>query len=228
MKEIIIYNYRKKSIWRNIPFDRSHTPDDLWEKKTGIVSVVLFQPYREHRQQKKILLTQTRSMDVPYDCHACAPLLSAFVFSKKHFWNSWQLEAQNRFLTYADEYGTPPITTLIHIGPDKRGLLLKHTYHGDGVTQAISIVTPYHHQITLAYHEITSENNFDDCGDFLPCTALTTTWQWGQSTQPHSFYTLQTNRLGTVNDVKKHNKIQPVNEEVYYQLQNGFYVPVKR
>lgn len=101
------YNHsQKQAIWHHIPFDTNNTSNGFWEKKTGIVSTVLFQPYVEQNTHKLFFLTQTRSIDAPYDCHACAPLLSAFVFSKKHIWSSWQLEAQNRFLTYADEYGT--------------------------------------------------------------------------------------------------------------------------
>lgn len=218
---------QKQAIWHHIPFDAHNTPDDLWKKKAGIVGVVLFQPYIEQNTHKIFLLTQTRSIDVPYDCHACAPLLSAFVLVKKHFWSSWQLEAQNRFLTYADEYGTPPTAKLIRIGSDKYGLLLKHTYHGNGVEHAISIVAPYHNQINVAYHEITSQNNFDNCGNFLPCTALIASWQWA-STNITPFYTLQIKRLGTINDSKQNNKIQPVDEDLYYQLQKGMYVLVKR
>lgn len=221
------YNHsQKQAIWHHIPFDTHNTSDGFWEKKTGIVSTVLFQPFTEQNKHKIFLLTQTRSTDVPYDCHACAPLLSAFVFAKKHIWSSWQLEAQNRFLTYADEYGTPPVAKLIRIGADKYGLLLNHTYHGNGVEHAISIVAPYHDQINVAYHENTSQNNFDDCGDFLPCTALTASRQWA-STNTSPFYTLQIKRLGTINDSKQNNKIQPVDENLYYQLQKGIYVLVK-
>lgn len=215
---------QKQAIWHHIPFN-AH--DGLWGKRAGIVSVVLFQPYIEQNEHKMFLLTQTRSIDVPYDCHACAPLLSAFVLVKKHFWNSWQLEAQNQFLTYADEYGTPPTAKLIHIGADKYGLLLKHTHHGNGVEHAISIVVPYHDQINVAYHGSISQNNFDDCGNLLPCTALTSSWQW-TSTNVSPFYALQIKRLGTINDSKQDNKILPIDEELYYQLEKGVYILIKR
>lgn len=113
------------------------------------------------------------------------------------------------------------------IGADKYGLLLKHTYHRNGVVHAISVVLPYHHQINVAYHDITSQNNFDDCGDFLACTVLTASWQWISTNASH-FYPLQIKRLGTINDSKQDNKIMPIDEDLYFQLKKGIYVPVKR
>ena len=78
---------KKQAIWKNIPFDSQNDVGGLWEKRTGVVSTVLLHPYQENHKQKIFLLTKTLSTDVPYDCHACAPLLSAFVFSRNHFWN---------------------------------------------------------------------------------------------------------------------------------------------
>ena len=126
---------------------------------------------------------------------------------------------------YEDEYGTPPHATFIAIGPDAHGLLLMHTHHGNGVEEAMSIVVPYQHHIVQAHYEITSQDNFDDCGRFLPCTALTAYWNFIPNVSS-PFYTLQIRRLGTTNDEKNSHHVLPIRETTNYQLSKGQYVRV--
>jgi hypothetical protein len=217
----------KQAIWKNIPFSPEDYDEYFWTNKQGIVKSVLFEPYIEQGSKKIFLLTYTKTTDISYDCHACPPLLSAFIFVKKHLWSTWTLEAENRILMYSDEYGTPPEAKLIKIGNDKYGLLLEHTYHAGCVVQEISIVAPYKDKIFTAHSETTSKDNFNDCGKFLFCTALTATWQLIPN--PDSpFYTLKIKRLGTVNDENHGNKIYPISEEIYYKFFKGKYVAVNR
>jgi hypothetical protein len=129
----------KRAIWKNMKLPVKQ-PDNFWEQKTGIVSSVLFQSYTESGKKKFFFLTKTIPSDIPFQCHACFPLLSAIVFSLDK--GEWKIESQNPFLMYESEYGEVPAAKLISIGNNKTGLSLEFEHHDDGISKSIAIIIP--------------------------------------------------------------------------------------
>lgn len=213
------------SIWKNmsIPPDEENS---YFSTGVGIVSVAFFQPYKEGGKKKFFLLTKTIPIDVPFECHACSPLLSGFVFSRDK--NAWRVESQQRFLGYDGEYGIVPEARLIQIGSDKFGLLLAFKYVSSEMTDVENeFLVPYKQNITKAYSEMVYYNNFERCWRFIPCAAYTAKIDFDRSTK-QEFFRLKVSKFGTDNDPKRSYKAVPVDEEAVYEFQNGKYVQVSR
>lgn len=138
------------SIWENMKFPREKEIIFFWRKKIGIVSNVLFQSYEENGKEKIFLLTKTIPVGIPFECHACLPLLSAavFVFLKGH----WQIESKNLFLMYEGEYGVSPKAKLVLMKNNKYGVLLEFEHRGDGVSKEKALIMPRGSRIEVLYH----------------------------------------------------------------------------
>lgn len=76
----------KHANWINIPFPKKMT-DGYFEERKGYVKVISLKPYYENRKNKIFLLTKTIPTNIPFDCHACLPLIGATVFVEKNkYW----------------------------------------------------------------------------------------------------------------------------------------------
>lgn len=120
------------SIWENVVFPSKRDKYFFWDKKTAIVSSVLFVPFKDNGIEKYFLLTKSIPVGIPFDCHACAPLIGAAIFKKSN--HLWKVESQNRFLLYADEYGKAPLAKFV-VKKGKPVVELQIEYHGEGVTR---------------------------------------------------------------------------------------------
>lgn len=133
----------KIAVWENMTFPSKRDKRFFWDKKTGIVSRILFVPFKDQEKEKIFLLTKTTPVGIPFSCHACAPLVGAAIFSKKN--HSWEIESQNRFLLYAGEYGEAPLATLV-TKDGKPRIELQIEYHGEGVTKRkVNIISISNH-----------------------------------------------------------------------------------
>lgn len=180
---MIFGNYNtvhQSSIWNNMNLGKQEV-DSFWEKRTGIVSKVLFQTYEENGNKKIILLTRTVPIGITFECHACLPLLSATVFIRNK--GKWNIESQNRFLMYGGEYAISPQAKLISVGNNKHGLLLEFEHWGGGANKEIVILIPYKKSITNAYQETIDYDNFSDCGWSIQCAAYTAKFEFNKSTK---------------------------------------------
>ncbi|EKD71587.1 MAG: hypothetical protein ACD_46C00154G0002 [uncultured bacterium] len=220
---MIYGNYDSKSqsaSWVNIPFPDKEDASSYFEKKKGIVRMIALQAYRENGKDKFFILTKTIPTDIPFDCHACLPLIGAAVFVRKHM--HWKIEAQNQFIMYDGEYGELPEVKLIRVGKDKFGLSLEfgHIVIRD---KELTLLIPYNGNIVAAHNEVIYFENFNDCeyAKTIPCAAYTANIDFASSKNP--YYTLQIKRFGTVYNHKR-EKAMPVDEEVEYQFVNGQYV----
>lgn len=137
---MIFGNYERAhriSVWENMKFPTQDDKEYFFGKKAGIVSSVLFQAYEESGKEKVFLLTKTVPVGVPFECHACLPLLSAavFVYDKAR----WHVESRNLFLMYEGEYGVSPKAQLILI-ENKHGASLEFKHWGDGATASEKVI----------------------------------------------------------------------------------------
>lgn len=213
----------QKSIWKYMNLSRQEI-DSYWAKKTGLVTKILFQAYKENRHNKIFLLTKTVPIDFPFECHACLPLLSATVFLRDH--GKWKIEAQNLFLMFAGEYGMSPKTKLISLGKNSHGLLLEFEHHGGGTSKEIAIITPFKKNILNAYQETIYYDNFSDCGWSLQCAAFTTNVEFNKLKLYDDYYQLNVKKFETDTDERQDFKAVPIDEEIVYRFLDGKYVQV--
>ena len=211
----------KSSNWVNIPFPDKEDASGYFEERKGLVRAIFFKSYRESGKNKIFLLTKTIPTNIPFDCHACLPLIGAAVFVIKR--GHWEIEAQNQFIMYDGEYGELPIVKLISIGKDKFGLSLEfeHIVVRD---RELSILAPYKSSIMHAHKEVIYNENFNDC-EFarkIQCQAYITNVDFDKSTKG-DFYDLKVKRFGTVYSWKR-EKTMPVDQDILYKLIDGKYV----
>ncbi len=225
---ILFGNYNdthKTALWKNIEFPKKEKLDTFWENKTGIVSSILFQSYVENGKEKFFFLTKTIPKDIPFECHACLPLLSATVFSLEK--NDWKIESQNSFLMYEGEYASSPSAKLISVGKDKKGVLLEFDHHGDEHIKVSYLIIPYNTNIINAHNEITYYDNFNVCGRSVQCASFTAKIDFNK-TKLSDYYKIKIRKFGTETVEKNAYKAISVNEERSYYFVNGTYKKISR
>ncbi len=214
----------KSSTWMNMPFSNKEDAG-YFEEKKGLVRAIFFNPYHENGKNKIFLLTKTIPTNIPFDCHACLPLIGAAVFVNKR--GHWEIEAQNKMIMYDGEYGELPVMKLIEIGKNKFGLSLEfgHVVVRD---KEINIFVPYKNSIVNAYKEIIFYENFNDCeyARTIQCEAYKTTINFDKSTKG-DFYDLQVKKFGTIYSDKR-RKMMPVYQRISYRLINGSYTMIRQ
>jgi hypothetical protein len=218
------YNHTTKSAnWVNIPFPNTEEMSSYFEEKKGIVRAIFFQPYYEDGKNKIFLLTKTIPTNIPFDCHACLPLIGATVFVRKK--GHWEIESQNQFIMYDGEYGELPVAKLIPIGKDRFGLSLEFGHISER-DRELNILVPYKNSIVNAHREITYYENFNDCkySEALQCIAYTANVDFNKSNK-NIYYDLKIKRFGTIYNDKK-DKTMPVDEETTYSFFDGKYTEI--
>lgn len=215
----------KYANWINIPFPDKKDAEGYFEEKKGFVKVISLQPYHENGKNKVFLLTKTIPTNIPFDCHACLPLIGATVFVAKN--RRWEIEAQNQFIMYDGEYGELPTVKLIQVGHDKFGLSLEfgHIVVRD---KELSILIPYNKSIMQAHNEVVYYENFNDCefSKSIPCEAYTASVSFNKSNEG-AYHNLKVEKFGTTYSEKR-NKSMPVDETITYQFTNGKYKEISR
>lgn len=212
---------KKIANWKNMKFSEKKEQDCFfWKNKTGIVRNILLLPCRENGKRKFFFLTQTIPKDIPFNCHACLPLISATVFSLDM--NNWKIDSQSLFLMYGGKYGKSPSAKLISVGKEKKGVLLEFERHGEGHIKESYLVIPYKKKILNAHKEIIYYDNFNDCGRSIHCASFSAKMYFNKKTLG-DFYELKIKKIGTENDEKYDYKIVSVNEKHSYYFLNGKY-----
>lgn len=213
----------KYANWINIPFPDKKDAEGYFEERKGLVKVISFQPYYENGKNKVFLLTKTIPTNIPFDCHACLPLIGAAIFVGKN--RHWEIEAQNQFIMYDGEYGELPIVKMIEIGKDKFGFTLEFEHIAE-TNREISIFVPYKNTILNAHKEVIYYNNFSDCAssDAIQCVAYTSNIDF-ISSKNETYYSIKIKKFGTIFSDKK-NKSVPIDENITYRFLNGKYVEV--
>jgi hypothetical protein len=76
--------------------------------------------------RKIFLLTYATPLGQDFGCHACAPLIAAFVFSFGQ--SRWAVTASSNASVVFGQWGHPPDASKVKIGPHRYGVELKDTY----------------------------------------------------------------------------------------------------
>ncbi len=226
--KMIYGNYdsaNKYALWKNIPFPDKKDADGYFEEKKGFVSAIFFQPYFEDGKNKIFLLTKTIPTNIPFDCHACLPLIGATVFVNNK--EQWEIEAKNQFIMYDGEYGELPTVKLIAVGKDKFGLSLEfeHVVVRD---KELNILILYKNSIVNAYNTVIYYENFNDCefSKTIQCAAYTASIDFDKSIKG-SFYSLKVKKFGTIYRYKK-EKAMPIDKAMTYQFRSGRYKSISQ
>jgi hypothetical protein len=214
----------KHANWINIPFPNKKI-DGYFEERKGFVKAISLANFQEKGKNKVFFLTKTIPTNIPFDCHACLPLIGATVFAEMN--NHWKIEAQNQFIMYDGEYGELPIVKLIQVGQDKFGLSLEFE-HGVVREKEISILIPYKKRIIQAHKEVIYYENFNDCefSKTIPCEAYTADISFNKPNE-RDYYNLKVKKFGTTFSEKR-NKSMPIDQTITYKFLNGKYKEITR
>jgi len=209
----------KHASWVNIPF-LNKTVDGYFEERKGFVKAISLITFQENGKNKVFLLTKTIPTNIPFDCHACLPLIGATIFSESN--NHWKIEAQNQFIMYDGEYGELPIVKPLKVGQDKFGLSLEFSHVAER-DKEFSLLIPYKKSILQAHKETIYYENFNDCefSKTIPCEAYTATVNFEES-NADDYYKLKVKKFGTTYNEKR-NKNMPIDQTITYKFINGRY-----
>jgi len=121
---------------------------DFHSEQGGTVQLVLDAPFVDGTTQKRFVVTATSPAGEDFSCHACRPLLGAFVFT--HSESGWVIESQERFLLEEGEWGKPPKTELVRLEDGHSGVKVTadYVFQGEGST-SMSIAEPVGSKILI-------------------------------------------------------------------------------
>jgi hypothetical protein len=121
---------------------------DFHSDQGGTVQFVLDAPFEDGTAQKHFVVTATSPADEDFGCHACSPLLGAFVFA--HSETGWVIESQERFLLQAGGWGKPPSAELVRLADGHYGVKFTDTFTGQGETSiSTSVAEPVGNKILV-------------------------------------------------------------------------------
>ncbi len=220
--KMIYGNYNsamKHASWENISFPNKEI-DGYFKERKGFVKTISLITFQENGKNKVFLLTKTIPTNIPFDCHACLPLIGAAVFTENN--NHWKIEAQNQFIMYDGEYGELPVVELIQVGQNKFGLSLEFNHVAER-DKELSLLIPYKKNILQAHKETVYYENFNDCtfSETIPCEAYTAAVNFEKSNED-DYYNFKVKKFGTTYSEKR-NKSMPVDETITYKFMNGKY-----
>ncbi len=98
------------------------------EARDEIIRPLLAVPFNEENEEKYILLTETGPDGM--GAHAEYALIGGALFHK--ILGAWEIEIQQRVITWMGSFGHAPDGELQAIGPDKHGFLFKPEWSGQG------------------------------------------------------------------------------------------------
>lgn len=148
------------SRWDNI---HKHAPQ--FAENSGEVNPFFDAAYNESGLAKHVILTVADGGH----CHACTPLISAFVFVERG--GNWFPEIEQYNLRTEGSWGKPPEAKILKIGPDLYGISLSTGYWAQGEsTRTTTILVPSSLGFAEAISIPSDADNADACGPELgPC-----------------------------------------------------------
>lgn len=165
------YSVKEQTSMVSLPRERGSDSATTSEEQMTVRS--LFHAFSgDAGAQSFMLLTYAvpRS-DETYYCHACAPTIGMAVFSQKGL--KWTIDASNRAVTDAGEFGKPPTDIqLVQIGPKRQAVKIRDVGGGNGQTSEVLLVLiPWNGTVNLGLERIIADNNEGACDveSGLPC-----------------------------------------------------------
>src|SRR5258708_9220593 len=124
------YDAKTQTSVTSLPREKSSLPAPGEEQMTVRV---LFNTFSVDPSPKSFVLVTfaVPTSDETFDCHACSPAIGMAVFSQEG--RKWTMDASNRAVTFAGEWGKPPTDIqLVRIGPNRRAVNLIDVGEGNG------------------------------------------------------------------------------------------------
>jgi hypothetical protein len=119
---------------------------------------------------KVFLSTYAGPLGQGYGCHGCAPLIGMAEFAKVNA--GWSVESSTKAAVFFGEWGQPPETHILRIGPERVGVELDFESSTQGqFIKPVSILIPWKGEIRKALSIFAADSNKGQCGDegMLPC-----------------------------------------------------------
>jgi hypothetical protein len=136
------YDVRRHTSITQLPNDTTSLPAPGEEQMTVRV---LFHSFVNWPAARSLFLVTyaVPSNDDSYGCHLCAPVIGMSVFSWSQ--GKWTMEACNRAVTLAGQWGKPPQQVeLVQIGPHRTAVKIIDVGKGNGETTAVlDILVPW-------------------------------------------------------------------------------------
>jgi hypothetical protein len=180
--------------------------------------------------ERKLLIWTWSGVAGPFDCHACAPLISVTVFAQSA--GRWRIEGSEPGLGASGAWGRPGSVKLEKVGADAYAVVTESGFTGQGETS--SLATVYVMQpggrFRLAIHLDTHGDNggncdFDRSGDVpYACFDYTATYSF----RPHPaqpYYDLVVTTTGT--RIGENGKVVSAKGTQVYAYRDGEYKPVR-
>ncbi len=225
------YDVKKQTSVASLPKEKSSFPAAGEEQMTVRP---LFHAFSGDAGAHNFLLVTyaVPARDESYDCHACAPTIGMAVFSQKGM--KWTIDASNRAVTFAGEWGRPPTDIqLVQIGPNRRAVKVIDVGQGNGETTAVlQLLIPWNGTVNLGLERIVADDDKGLCDSSggLPCYANRRTVTFVPKDKVE-YYDLELKLSGTdlpVSDAAASRRVRKVNGLETLKFENGKYVQISR
>ena len=183
------YDPLTKTSFRKVPAN-SKFEANFPEGVEMTMKAFFFRAASDAGTEKQFLVTygvpKGKSEERAYDCHACAPLIGAALFSRKA--GEWVAESFNPAVMVYGQFGHPPDAQFVAIGPRRMGVELTLNYGGQGeYTTTAAILVPWRGDFTEAFWT-TMADRYEDCKfSKLPCYKYTKKMHFIAGTNPEYF-----------------------------------------
>jgi hypothetical protein len=88
--------------------------------------------------ERKVVIWTWSAVAQPFDCHACAPVISATVFAQTE--GRWRIEGAEPALGASGGWGRPGQVKIEKVGPDAYALITESGFTGQGETSSLATV----------------------------------------------------------------------------------------
>lgn len=188
----------------------------------GPTPVTVLSTYEFVQQGVEHRLMVTKAAPPNFDCHACAPLLGAFLF--KRAGEAWVIAIETPIITAIGAWGEPPEIELARVGADHQGLLVHAGFTAQGTTEESTIViADVDGHFAEVFQAPTSGNNGGACGTDggdTGCYSYESTLEF-QAGPTSSFSDIVVKTTGT--DIGDEGKVVSVARTTTYRFSNGKY-----
>jgi hypothetical protein len=225
------YDVKTQTSVTSLPREKSSLPGAGEQQMTVRV---LFNAYGVDAGPKSLVLVTfaVPSSGEAFDCHACSPTIGMAVFSQKGL--KWIMDASNRAVTFAGEWGKPPKDIqLVQIGPNRHAVEVVDVGKGNGESTAVlQILIPWNGNVNLGLERIIADDDKGLCDSRggLACYANRRTVTFIPKDKVE-YYDLELKLTGTdlpPSDATASRRARKVNGLETLKFENGRYVQISR
>jgi hypothetical protein len=219
------YDVRRQTSITQLPKNTTSLPAPGEEQMTVRV---LFRSFVGESVARSLFLVTyaVPSNDDTYGCHLCAPVIGMSVFR----WSGgkWTMDASNRAVTFAGEWGKPPRhVELVQIGSHRTAVKIIDVGKGNGETTAIlDILVPWNHTVKLGLQRTIADDDKGLCDPTgLPCYQNHRTISFAPHDDPE-YFDIELKLSGTdlpLNDSTPHGRSRKVSGLEIFRFDNGTY-----